>query len=69
MGKIVVDNGVCKGCGYCIQFCPTKAIHMGDRRNSNGYGNRCAEQLEHAECIACKTCAIVCPDAAITVYK
>ena len=42
---------------------------MGEQRNSCGYGNRCPEQIEGAECVACKTCAIVCPDSAITVYK
>ena len=69
MGKIVVDTRVCKGCGYCIQACPKHVIRMGEQSNSCGYGNRCPEQIEGAECVACKTCAIVCPDSAITVYK
>lgn len=69
MGRIVVDARVCKGCGYCINFCPKKVIHFGETRNSSGYGNRVAEQIEGADCAACKTCAIVCPDSAITVYK
>lgn len=69
MGRIVVDAIVCKGCGYCINFCPKKVIHFGETRNSSGYGNRVAEQIEGADCVACKTCAIVCPDSAITVYK
>ncbi len=69
MGRIVVDARVCKGCGYCINFCPKKVIHFGETRNSSGYGNRVAEQIEGADCVACKTCAIVCPDSAITVYK
>jgi len=69
VGRIVVDARVCKGCGYCINFCPKKVIHFGETRNSSGYGNRVAEQIEGADCVACKTCAIVCPDSAITVYK
>ena len=69
MGRIVVDARVCKGCGYCINFCPKKVIHFGETRNSSGYGNRVAEQIGGADCVACKTCAIVCPDSAITVYK
>ena len=69
MGRIVVDARVCKGCGYSINFCPKKVIHFGETRNSSGYGNRVAEQIEGADCVACKTCAIVCPDSAITVYK
>ena len=69
MGRIVVDRSVCKGCGYCIQFCPKHVLHMGEQRNTSGYGNHCPEMIEGAECVACTTCAIVCPDSAITVYK
>lgn len=69
MGKIVIDTRVCKGCGYCISFCPQKVLQFGEQRNSCGYGNRCPEMIEGAKCVACKTCAIVCPDSAITVYK
>lgn len=69
MARIVVDNELCKGCGYCISFCPKKIIHFGTQRNTSGYGNLCAEQILGSECIACKTCATVCPDSAITVYK
>ena len=32
MGKIVVDMSICKGCGYCVQFCPAHAIRIGDKR-------------------------------------
>ena len=39
MGKIVVDMSICKGCGYCVQFCPAHAIRIGDKRNTSGYGN------------------------------
>lgn len=69
MGKVAVDISVCKGCTYCIQACPKKALQMGERRNSSGYGNRCPEQKEDADCVGCAICAIVCPDSAITVYK
>lgn len=69
MGKIVVDMSICKGCGYCVQFCPAHAIRVGDKRNTSGYGNHCAEPVEGAKCVGCAVCAIVCPDTAITVYK
>ena len=39
MGKIVVDMSICKGCGYCVQFCPAHAIRIGDKRNTSGYGS------------------------------
>jgi 2-oxoglutarate ferredoxin oxidoreductase subunit delta len=37
-----------------------------DRLNPKGYHP--AEQFQEG-CIACGTCALVCPDAAITVYR
>jgi len=67
MGKVVIDPKFCKGCGYCIQACPKGVLHFGETRGLGG--DKCAEQIEGTECVACTSCAIVCPDAAITVYK
>ncbi len=67
MGKVVIDATYCKGCGYCIRVCPKGALHFGEKRSI--HGNKCAEQIEGSECVACKSCGLVCPDAAITIYK
>ena len=27
----------CKGCGYCIHFCPKEVLHMSSAFNMEGY--------------------------------
>jgi len=27
-GKAVIDDGLCKGCGRCVERCPQEAIDM-----------------------------------------
>lgn len=66
MPKVEIRSESCKSCGYCVKFCPKKVLAVGDRVNSKGY-----EYVKSVndDCIACKMCAVICPDAAIEVYK
>ncbi len=66
-GKIVVDTERCKGCGVCIEACPTQTISLHSQVNSKGY-NYCYMSAPHA-CIDCASCAVVCPDSCIVVYS
>ena len=65
-GAIEVDTQKCKGCGVCVENCPTKSIELAKMVNSKGY--HYAEMVGDA-CIGCSNCAIVCPDSVITVYR
>jgi len=67
MPGISIEKELCKGCGYCILYCPQKIIEMGKNTNSKGYTH--VFQTDGNRCTGCKICAIVCPDAAIEVYK
>jgi 2-oxoglutarate ferredoxin oxidoreductase subunit delta len=66
-GSIHIDRERCKGCMFCIEFCPKKAIFLSDSLNMKGYFVAAIE--ENKECTGCGTCALVCPDVAIEVYK
>jgi 2-oxoglutarate ferredoxin oxidoreductase subunit delta len=66
-GKIVIDQELCKGCGLCIEFCPKKLIKPSDKLNAAGYMP--AAYVDSGECIACTSCATVCPEVAIEVYR
>jgi 2-oxoglutarate ferredoxin oxidoreductase subunit delta len=47
--------------------CPTGTIGMSKEVNSKGYNY--AYPAHPELCIGCASCAIVCPDGVITVYK
>jgi len=67
MGKVVIDEEMCKECGLCIEFCPVKALAKGDKLNKKG---KYYTILAHPEkCTGCGTCALMCPDAAIEVWR
>lgn len=66
-GRIVVDETICKGCGLCVEFCPKKVIALAPARiNTKGYH---PAELTGDGCTACTVCAVMCPEAAITVYR
>ncbi len=66
-GKITIDNEFCKGCYFCIEFCPKGAIRVSSCLNAKGYAF--AECSPEKKCTGCATCAVVCPEAAIEVYR
>ncbi|MDQ7779323.1 MAG: 4Fe-4S binding protein [Planctomycetota bacterium] len=53
----------CKGCSFCIEFCPRKALESSSQLNSKGY--RPPRLIEGATCVGCNFCAMICPDFAI----
>jgi len=66
-GKITVNKDRCKGCEYCIIYCPRKCIELSHDINIRGV--RYAVFVDATECIACGICARVCPDVCIEVYQ
>ena len=66
-GKIIIDKEFCKGCKFCIEFCPKGDIRLSTKLNSKGY--HFAEYDKKKDCTGCAICALVCPEAAIEVYR
>ena len=66
-GYVEVAVEVCKGCGLCVTVCPVKCLDI-KMDDTNSYGLHYAYQTTDT-CIACTNCAVMCPDAAITVYR
>jgi 2-oxoglutarate ferredoxin oxidoreductase subunit delta len=66
-GWIVVNDKYCKACELCISACPQNVIALDeDTMTARGYH---PARLVRDGCTGCAICAIVCPDAAITVYR
>jgi 2-oxoglutarate ferredoxin oxidoreductase subunit delta len=66
-GKIRIIEARCKGCKFCIEFCPRKVLEQSTTYNEKGYHPPVVARQE--DCIACGFCELVCPDFAIFVEE
>ena len=64
-GHIHLAKERCKGCGFCIKFCPKNVLAESDEVNQKGY--HLVDTVNASECVACGLCEMICPDFAITV--
>ena len=67
MNVVHISPLLCKGCGYCVKFCPKEILEMGTVRSRKGHFNPFVTDAE--KCIGCAICATMCPDAAIEGEK
>jgi 2-oxoglutarate ferredoxin oxidoreductase subunit delta len=66
-GWIEVNELYCKGCDLCVNNCPQHVLSLDlDRLTPKGYH---PVKLISDGCTGCVICAIVCPEAALTVYR
>ena len=59
--RIVVER--CKGCGFCVEYCPRDVLVMSEEFNSKGYHP--PRVARSGECVNCNLCEMICPDFAI----
>jgi 2-oxoglutarate ferredoxin oxidoreductase subunit delta len=65
---LVIAPERCKGCGFCVAFCPKNVLAMSTGHfNAKGYSF--AEPARADACSACALCEMYCPDFAIHVSK
>ena len=67
--RLEVDEGFCKGCMYCVEFCPVDALEASDEVSGRGFAlPRMKEGTsEMGDCMGCGFCTLICPDLALTV--
>ena len=64
-GIVHIIDDRCKGCGFCIEFCPRSILAISERTNSKGYHP--PEIVDQLHCTNCNLCTLLCPDFAIYV--
>ena len=57
----------CKGCGYCVEFCPKKILVLSEEINDLGY--HYATIQDEDKCNGCAICAMMCPDVIIEIKE
>lgn len=65
-GRVEIDIQKCKGCELCTAACKEGALKLSETINIKGYRYIIAN---NDSCTGCVNCALVCPDAVITVYR
>jgi len=63
--KVLIDKERCKGCGYCVEFCPRAALRTSDELSSKGYS--LVEVADESKCLGCGLCTVLCPEFAISL--
>lgn len=62
-GVVYLIADRCKGCGFCIAFCPPHVLEFSEEFNAQGYH---PPRLADPEgCTGCDLCGLYCPDFAI----
>ncbi len=66
-GTLRIDEERCKGCGYCVEFCPRHVLALSRRYNRKGYHP--PDARDDGTCAACRLCEVLCPEFAIAVSE
>jgi 2-oxoglutarate ferredoxin oxidoreductase subunit delta len=64
--KIHIDKERCKGCRYCVEFCPRQVLSISSEIGPKGYNP--AVVNDPSKCLACGFCEAICPEFAIKLF-
>jgi|TARA_B100000315_G_C14566055_1_gene583030 2-oxoglutarate ferredoxin oxidoreductase subunit delta len=65
--SLKIQKDKCKGCGFCICYCPTKYLEFSSQLNKKGV--KFAKIEKKNKCIGCGFCFYICPDCCIEIYE
>jgi len=66
-GEIHIIDDRCKGCSFCIEFCPNGVLKLSTGFNKKGYHPPIVVQID--KCAFDGLCQSVCPDSAIFITR
>ena len=68
MTKVLIDAARCKGCCFFFYSFPKGVLTLDSNvLTAKGYHPAAVTDIE--KCIGCMSCAVMCPDCAITIEK
>ena len=67
-GAVVVNTERSKGCNLCVVACNFGVLDL-QKKEVNNRGYHFAYMSAPEKCVGCQSCALVCPDACIEVYR
>lgn len=65
--EIIIIPEYCKGCDFCIEFCPKDVLEHSSKLNARGVHP--PEVKNEDACVGCGVCEEVCPDFAIFLKR
>jgi len=65
VGRVFVIPERCKGCRFCIDFCPQDVLVEAEAMNARGYHYPVVAAGKEDDCVNCRFCKLVCPEFAI----
>jgi 2-oxoglutarate ferredoxin oxidoreductase subunit delta len=64
-GQVFIIPSRCKGCRFCIDFCPRDVLVDSADLNAKGYHYAVVAEGKEDDCVNCQFCTLVCPEFAI----
>lgn len=62
-GRVHILTDRCKGCAFCVEYCPRDVLVMSQGFNRKGYHP--PEVARDGTCLNCNLCEMICPEFAI----
>lgn len=62
-GEVHLIKDRCKGCEFCVEYCPKDVLEMSDEFNAKGYH---LPRVKNPDaCVNCELCRMLCSEFAI----